>query len=279
MARGRNAGFERLLEIDPTIKLVQFIDGDCELVDGYLTAAASKMMARPDITVVTGRRVERYPKASIYNRLCNIEWGRDLGEIQSCGGDMMVRPEAFCAAGMFNPGMIAGEEPELCVRLRKAGGKIFRIDHDMTLHDAAIHHFGQWWKRAVRGGHAYAEGAAMHGRTPERHKARAVRSALMWGAVVPVTAIVCVIASVWWPWALMGTAVMLFGYVVLAVKVSRSMRNRGYDVFDSRIYAVSCIAAKFPGLVGMLQYWLNHLRGKQSTLIEYKQASTNGLKK
>lgn len=272
MARGRNAGFERLLEINPSIELVQFIDGDCELVDGYLDAATHSMHERPDITVVTGRRVERHPDASIYNRLCDIEWGREIGEIQSCGGDMMVRVDAFRAVGMFNPGMIAGEEPELCVRLRKAGGKILRVDHHMTVHDADMHTFRQWWKRAMRGGHACAEGAAIHGWSPERHKMREVRSTLLWGSVVPVLAVICAVVGIWWPLSLVGSVMMIAAYIVLAIKIARYMRGRGFGASDARLYAISCILGKFPGLLGIFQYWLNRLSGRKSELIEYKQA-------
>jgi hypothetical protein len=270
MARGRNAGFERLLDVFPDTELVQFIDGDCELVDGYLEAAVCMMQKRSDITVVTGRRIERYPEASIYNLLCDIEWSREIGDIRSCGGDMMVRSEAFYSAGMFNPNMIAGEEPELCVRLRKAGGLIFRIDHDMTLHDAAMHKFSQWWKRAVRGGHACAEGTALHGRSPERHKVHELYSTLMWGAVAPIVSIGCAIAAIWWPWALAIAALMLTGYMALAIKTTRYMRKRGFGTFEAKIYALSCIVAKFPYLIGITRYLLNRLRGRRSTLIEYK---------
>lgn len=273
MARGRNSGFRRLLDMKPDTEFVQFIDGDCELVDGYLESAVLAMMNHPDITIVTGRRLERHPDASIYNRLCAIEWGKDLGEIQSCGGDMMVRPEPFIAAGMFNTSMIAGEEPELCVRIRKAGGKIVRIDHDMTIHDAAMLKFSQWWRRAIRAGHASAEGCAIHGRSPERHNVRAVLSALFWGVSVPIVAVGFLIAAVWWPWAVMGSPITLFGYVALAAKISRSMQRKGFIAFDARLYAAACVLAKFPKSLGIFQFWLNRLRGRPSTLIEYKQAS------
>lgn len=273
MARGRNSGFKRMFDIAPEIEFVQFIDGDCELIDGYLEKAVDVMERRSDVTVVTGIRMERFPEASIYNRLCDIEWGRDIGEIRSCGGDMMVRCKAFRVAGMFNPEMIAGEEPELCVRLRKAGGKIVRINHEMTLHDAAITKFSQWWKRALRSGHAYAEGAAMHGRPPERHNMKNVRSALLWGAVVPIMAIGSAVTALWLPWTSIGFGIMLAGYIALAVKIFRHMKHKGFNASDALLYSTACIIAKFPCLIGMAQYWLNRLRGKRSSLIEYKHVT------
>ena len=45
------------------------------------------------------------------------------------------------AASGFNATLIAGEEPELCLRLRQKGWEIWRLDAEMTLHDAAMTKF------------------------------------------------------------------------------------------------------------------------------------------
>ncbi len=164
MARGRNAGFEHLLKVCPNIEFVQFVDGDCEVVEGWLERAVRTLIDKPDVAVVCGRRRERFPTVSIYNRLCDMEWTAPTGDSKACGGDAMMRVNALRTVGGFHPSMIAGEEAELCVRLRQRGYKVLRLDDEMTLHDAAMHHFDQWWTRAVRSGHAYAEGMALHGR-------------------------------------------------------------------------------------------------------------------
>jgi len=270
MARGRNAGFEWLMENYPQTEWVQFVDGDCEMVDGYLDAAVHTMLARPDITVVTGRRKERYPEASIYNRLCNMEWGREIGEIESCGGDMMVRTEAFKSVRMFNPGMIAGEEPELCVRLRKIGGKIYRIDQDMTIHDADMQKFSQWWTRAIRGGHAYAEGAALQGQSPERHKVRQVYSAVFWSGIIPIMTIFSAIGSLVFPGLIIVLFALLLSYLLLIVKIINYMQKKGVNKSEATLYSVFCAIGKFPNLIGIIRYWMHRLRGRKSTLIEYK---------
>lgn len=275
MARGRNAGFRRLMELEPTTRFVQFVDGDCQVCDGYLEAARQALIQRDDVAVVCGRRRERYPEASIYNRLCDMEWGRTLGEIDYCGGDMMVRAEVFRKVGMFNEAMIAGEEPEMCVRIRRAHGKIMRIDHDMTWHDAAMSRFSQWWRRAMRGGHAYADGAALHGKQPTRHNVRQVRSALFWGVAVPFVIVACGTVGFWWYPAWFGAATAIAGYPILGWKVARGMRRRGYDPADARLYAAACVIAKFPGALGIGRYWWNRSRRNPSTLIEYKTASIN----
>ena len=115
-ARARNAGFARLEQIDADVRFVQFVDGDCELVDGWLAQASGVLEERPEVAVVCGRRRERFPEQSIYNRLADLEWNTPVGEAKYCGGDAMMRVAAFRQVGGFNPDLIAGEEPELCVR-------------------------------------------------------------------------------------------------------------------------------------------------------------------
>src|SRR5688572_2789096 len=120
-ARARNAGFRRLRETRPGLTYIQFIDGDCELVEGWLEKAAAFLEAHPDVAVVAGRRRERSPERSIYNTLCAIEWdSHPHGEARACGGDAMMRVDALAAVNGYRPDLIAGEEPELCIRLRAA---------------------------------------------------------------------------------------------------------------------------------------------------------------
>ena len=162
-ARARNAGI-RALKTGASPDFVQFIDGDCMLDPGWITAALDFLIGAPEVAVVCGRRRERFPENSIYNRLCDAEWNTPIGEARACGGDALMRWEALMAVDGYNPDLIAGEEPEMCLRMRRLGWKIWRLDAEMTLHDAAILRFGQFWKRARRGGYAYAQGAAMYGR-------------------------------------------------------------------------------------------------------------------
>jgi len=116
--RARNEGFAALRALRPQLQYVQFIDGDCELVDGWMRAALSFMEQRKDVAVVCGRRRERSPDASVYNRLCDIEWNTPIGEASRCGGDSLMRVDAFAAAGGFQPTLMAGEQVE---KLAKSG--------------------------------------------------------------------------------------------------------------------------------------------------------------
>jgi GT2 family glycosyltransferase len=265
-ARARNEGFRRLLEVAPATELVQFIDGDCEIVPGWLEQARRELEARPDVAVVCGRRRERFPEATVYNRLCDLEWDTPIGEAEACGGDALMRVEPLRAAGGYRNSLIAGEEPELCLRLRTAGWKVVRLDAEMTRHDAAMSRFGQWWKRMTRAGHAFAEVSWLHRAGPLRLWARETRSNWFWGLLVPLLAII----PAWWTYGL--SLLLLLGYPVLAWRVYRGRRRRGDDPKAARAYAFFCVLGKFAAVAGQLRYHRNRLLGKQSKLIEYNQA-------
>lgn len=259
-ARARNAGLSRLWERWPDLRYVQFVDGDCALVPGWIEAGVAELEASPRLAVVCGRRREIRPGASIYNRLADLEWDTPAGDADACGGDALARAEALREVGGFDGRLIAGEEPELCVRLRARGWGIRRIAREMTRHDAAMTRVAQWWRRAVRGGHAYAEVHARHPATWGRE----VRSILAWGLALPVLALLSVAAfggrGAW----------VLAGYPVLWLRVLRRRAAGGDSLGDAALYASSCVAGKFPELAGALRFWWNRRRGRPARIIEYK---------
>ena len=254
-ARARNAGFERLLELAPELAYVQFIDGDCALREGWLAAAQAFLDAHADVAVVCGRRRERFPEASIYNRMIDAEWDTPVGEARACGGDALMRVAALKPVGGFDPLLIAGEEPELCVRLRQAGHRVWRLDAEMTWHDAALSRVSQWWKRCRRAGYAFAQGAAMHGAPPERHCVAETRRALLWGAGLPL---VIVLGLFFTPWALCLAG--LWG-----VKALR-LWAKGYPARE----AVFLTLGNLPEARGALEFYWKRWRGGPAKLIEYK---------
>lgn len=263
-ARARNTGFARLLEVEPQLEFVQFVDGDCEIVAGWLERAQSELVAHPDVAVVCGRRRERYPNLTIYNRLCDLEWDTPVGETKACGGDAMMRVTAFQQVGGYNPTIIAGEEPELCVRLRQRNWKILRVAAEMTWHDAQMTNFSQWWKRAVRAGHAYAEGVWLHGAPLERHWVKESRSIWLWGLFLPLLAL----GMAWQTYYL--SLLLLLGYPVMAYRIYRYAQGQGFKQQDSMLYALFCMLGKFPNLLGQLRFHLNRQLRRQNQLIEYK---------
>jgi len=264
-ARARNAGFDHLLSVEPQLDFVQFVDGDCEIVEGWIDRAEKALVANPNVAVVCGRRRERFPEQTIYNQLCDIEWNTPVGETKACGGDSMMRVEAFQQVGGFNPTLIAGEEPELCVRLRQNGWKIFRLDAEMTLHDAQMTRMGQWWKRATRAGHAYAEGSWLHGGEPERHWVKETRSIWLWGLFIPLLAL----GTAWLTHGL--SLLLLLVYPLQFIRTFLSLRRQNLSSKNAALYALSCTVGKFAQVEGALSFLRTRLKGSQSTLIEYKQ--------
>lgn len=274
-ARARNAGLATLRASMPGLGLVQFVDGDCELEAGWLDAAQAALRARPELAVVFGRRRERAREASIYNRACDLEWDVPVGDVQACGGDSLMRAAALIEVAGFDESLIAGEEPELCQRLRARGWHICRIDAPMTIHDAAMQRFGQWWRRAVRAGYVEAEGVARQGAAYPRR--RQVFSHLFWVFGVPLgVAVVSLVAaqlSQSVAAALLTVALMPLAYVVLWQRIRRHARTR-WPERDAACFATFCVLAKWPAVQGMITYWWRRLRGGPRRLIEYKGAGS-----
>ncbi|WP_299648935.1 glycosyltransferase family 2 protein [uncultured Tateyamaria sp.] len=259
-ARARNAGLERLRTHGARPDLVQLMDGDCELQPDWLDAAQTFLTDHPDVGIVFGRRRERFPEATIYNRLCDWEWDVPMGEARACGGDALMRMDALEAIGGYNPGLIAGEEPEMCVRMRAAGWKVWRIDAEMTWHDAAMTRLGQFWSRARRAGHAWAEGAAMHGAPPEQHCVADVRRVLIWGLVVPIAILLL---------ALLTSPLALILFAVYPLRVLRMARRGGGRRIDWE-RAGLVVLGQFAEAAGVIEFHLRRLTSRPRGLIEYK---------
>ena len=252
-ARGRNAGFAALQGVE----FVQFMDGDCTLAEGWIETAAHFLEHNPRVAIVCGRRRERFPEASVYNRLVDREWNRPPGPTAACGGDALVRAEAFSAAGGFDASLIAGEEPELCARLRAAGWEIHRLDAEMAAHDIEMTRFGQWWRRTRRGGFAAAQGAVVHGSAHQRSQRR---KALVWGVGLPIVALGGLAVT---PWAL---ALLL----LLPVQVVRLAARYGLGRRESWEWAIFTTLGKTPEALGVLEYHVRRLTGRAARLIEYR---------
>jgi GT2 family glycosyltransferase len=258
-ARARNEGLERLTA-EGAVDFVQFVDGDCELREGWIEAATAFLQDHPDGAVVCGRRRERFPDVSVYNRLCDWEWDTPIGQVRACGGDALMRYDALQQIGGFDPSLIAGEEPELCVRLRAKNWMIWRLDHEMTWHDVAMTRLGQWWQRNRRAGYAYAEGADMHGSLPERHRVREVRRALFWTGLPVILVLAATLID---PWILFG--LMIFPLQILRLAFRAKISGR--TAFERAIFMTF---AKWPEAHGVLEYHLRKRMGGKVEIIEYK---------
>ncbi len=275
--RARNAGCDRLLEIAPDVEFVQFVDGDCEVVDGWIERAAAEITCDPKLAVVCGRRRERFPHATIWNRLCDMEWNTPIGRSHACGGDALYRVSAFRSAGGFDSRLVAGEEPELCVRIRARGFEIERVDAEMTLHDVAMTRASQWWRRASRNGHAIVGALMIHGNDANHDWGRQLFRAVFWATSITVASIAAGIglfSALPWAWKL--TLAML-PIALLALVWARTFVNRsrrGDSVGDCALYATFVVAGKWAECAGAFQCWRDHASGRRSRWIEYKPIPT-----
>jgi glycosyltransferase involved in cell wall biosynthesis len=260
-ARARNAGYECLIAIAPHIEFVLFIDGDCQLARAWPATAIAFLHERPEVAAVAGRRREQDPQRSVYNWLCDREWDRPPGEAAELGGDIMVRLAAFRAEGGYRDDLIAGEEPELCVRLRAAGWRVWRLDEEMTTHDADMTRFGQWWRRTVRSGYAYAQGHYLHGAGPARHYAWEYRRAWLWGLVLPLACLGLGLA--FWPWGWLSLLIYPLQFL------RQTLRQTG-PLADRTTIALFQMLARFAEAAGQLRFLRDRLLGRQARLIEYK---------
>ncbi len=263
-ARARNEGFALITAKHPALDFVHFLDGDTLLIDAWLPAAIDALHNDPKSAVVSGRRRERFPEKSIFNRLCNIEWNKPVGKVWNFEGDALFRPHAFTQAGGFNASLIAGEEPEFCSRLRAKGWDILRIKDDMTWHDANMLHTSQWWKRESRAAYAYAESIAIYGSAYGLKRSLGI---LFWAAFLPLATL-----TLAWPTKGISFAVAACLYAILVFRAYRGMRPRADSAWHGFEYSLFCALGKFPMLQGTLQYWKRRLTGKQGQLIEYKGA-------
>lgn len=258
--RARAEGFTQLLALFPTIRYVQFVDGDSELLPNWIGTAADFLDGHPQVAAVTGRLRERHPERSIYNTLCAVEWDayRD-GETLFCGGNSMMRVGALREVGGFRSDLVAGEEPELCHRLHAAKWRIWLLPEGIAVHDAAMTRFGQWWTRAVRSGYACAQVAPLYGGFIAL--IRGIASAWFWTLGVPV------IVLMLWPW--LGTwallALLIYPAQVLRQAILGAGRGRGVWA-----WAVFSLLIKYPNFLGQMQRFLHQILRREARLIDYK---------
>ncbi len=258
-ARARNAGFDKALTLYKDSEFVQFIDGDCEMLQGWLEASVHFLQVHPKVAVVSGVLTERFPDKTIYNTLCNHEWIMPFGNVKSCGGNALMRVKAFKEAGGFLDSLIAGEEPEMCVRLRQKGWLIWHLNTHMMLHDANMLHLKQWWKRCKRSGYAFAEGSHLHGNAPEFHWVAESRRAIVWGAVLPIL----ILGSLLISWKL--CAMLLLIYPLQIIRLAFKTKQA-----SNWLIATHLVMSKFPEAAGQIEFYKRRIFKQKIGLIEHK---------
>ena len=208
----------------------------------------------PEVAAVCGRRRELYPDSSLYNWLCDQEWARPPGEAVACGGDVLIRVGALNETGGYRPTLPAGEEPELCLRLRERGWRIWRLDAEMTVHDARLTRFSQWWQRTARGGRAYLEVSRLHRSSPLRIWRKETMRSIWWAGILPLVVAI-------------GGLLSSYSFGLLLLYPSQIIRislRRGAGRIKSWEFATFMMLAKFAEFQGMIRYYLPLLQKRFS---------------
>jgi GT2 family glycosyltransferase len=260
-AIGRNAGWRAARG-----EFVLFLDGDTLLEPAFLPLALAAM-AEPAVAVVWGHRRETAPEQSPYVRALDLDWVYAPGIVPFCGGDALVRREVLAAVGGFDERLIAGEEPELCQRIRAAGSLILHIDAPMTLHDLGIGSFRQYWRRALRAGHAYAEVSRLTSASGQALWSAEARRNVVHGSAVAAAPAALAAAAI--AGALPLAAVAGAGVAVLA-RTYRRCAWKSESRLTLALYAVHSHLQQLPILCGQLAFHLDRLRGRRRPLIEYR---------
>ena len=274
-ARARNEGYQRLVGSHPELICIQFIDGDCEIVDDWLTFAVESLLSRPDHAIVTGWLHEKFPENSIYNRMGDLEWNSaGAGEVDTVGGIFMIRRRAFDSVGGFDPTVAAGEEPELCQRLIDRAWQIVRLNRDMAVHDLAMAKFGQWWRRMVRSGYGSMDVAHRFGVPTFRRNNWQVQIWSAWLVVLMAGGTVAGIAQ------FSSTSLLAFLLIFAAwpaqwLRVAVRTCRKGQTMRISVAYAFFIVIAFLPQIVGQITYFTDRLRNRSFRLIEYKSAASS----
>ena len=265
-AAGRNAGWRVA-----TGQWVLFLDGDTQLDHDFLPRALDEIGQASDLAAIWGHRRESRPAASIYNRVLDLDWIYPPGDTAFCGGDALFRRAALDAVGGFDDSLIAGEEPELCARLRAAGWRIRHIDAPMTRHDLAITQWRQYWRRAERAGHAYAEISARFAHLPDGLWRQDARRNRLHGAVLLGGTAITLAAAIG------GHPLVLAGALCTATAVLLRTAWRARWKCDSAatllLYAAHSHLQQLPILWGQLAWRRAQFSGRRRRLIEYKDPS------
>jgi glycosyltransferase involved in cell wall biosynthesis len=269
-ARARNAGYERLVKSLQQPDYIQFIDGDCELLPDWLPDAVRLLTLQKDLAIVAGRLKELHPEASIYNRLGEMEWNiQGAGDVDAVGGIFMIRREAFAAVGGFDASVPAGEEPELCQRLRQQGWRILRVDREMAWHDLAITHFSQWWRRQVRTGYGGLDVATRFGLANFRRNNIRARFWATWPLLAGVIGWIGQILA----GPMTGWLAFLMTLAILPAQIGRiALRTwkNGQPLGVALAYGFFTMLSFWPQLLGQWRYFLDWAISRTPRLIEYK---------
>jgi glycosyltransferase involved in cell wall biosynthesis len=262
-AIGRNAGWRAA-----TAPLILFLDGDTILNPDFVKTALPRF-DDPKVAAVCGHRRENDPPTSMYQRVLDLDWIMPSGKVSFCGGDVLMRRHMIEEVGGYDSNLIAGEDPEVCQRIRARGYLIDRLDMLMTWHDLGIHRWSQYWRRAIRTGHAYAEVSTRLRDTATplwQHESR--HNWLHASALVGLFGLGLVMTLLFMsPWPLLASVLL---FVLLSVRSAIKARWKSSSALTLFLYGLHSQFQHLPIAIGQFSYHYHRWRGQRRRLIEYK---------
>lgn len=243
-ARARNVGLRHARG-----RYVQLVDGDSVIQPGWMTGALDFLEANSDVSCAFGRCVEMHPDQSVYMKVCGLDWHIPPGERRFCGGNSMWRRSVIAANGFFDEGIQVGEEPELCYRVRHAGGRIVCLDLAMVHHDLGMYTFAQYWRRSVTSGRACASIAARFWRNPEKMW---LRETLL-NFAEPAAWLIIFVAAWQFFGAAIAVVVILAWWLGRALQIAITLRRRRIALVTAVMYGLHCQFTRFPAAIGQLK--------------------------
>ena len=261
-ARARNVGWRHARH-----EIVHFFDGDTIVHPQWLREAVAGVQD-PTIGCVFGRLEEIRPHASIYMRASAFDWYIPPGSCRFCGGVACFRRDTLGHLGGFREDLIAGEEPELCYRLRRSGLRIWRLDEPMALHDLGMTHFTQYWRRTVRSGWGYCVVAALCYRGKERLWLREnltnLTEVALWCCLLLWSVAACHPRGLY-----LLAALVAFRVAYIAART----RKRSNDLRALLFYGLHCQFRRIPFFVGQIKGVWFLFSGLSAKPIDYSVTS------
>jgi cellulose synthase/poly-beta-1,6-N-acetylglucosamine synthase-like glycosyltransferase len=262
-AIGRNAGWQVA-----HAPVILFLDGDTILHPDFVKNALP-YFEDPQVAIVWGHRRESQPETSVYQLVIDLDWIYPLGIAEFCGGDALIRRHILAEVNGYNPKLIAGEEPEMCQRIRARDYCILHVDLPMTLHDLAIHSWSQYWQRAIRTGYAMAEvSTLLRGTTTPLWQRESRRNWLHATALVSLFGLGFILTLFFKSLSPLFFSIII--YLLLSIRSALKARWKSNNWLTLSLYGLHSQFQHIPIVLGQLSYHYHRWRGQQRRLIEYK---------
>lgn len=261
VGRALNAGYRQLKKIAPDLRYVQFIDANCALDPDWITAATKFMERRPEVAIIEGRAMRANGSSILAPTLAQQRLMDAPGEIVAVRANTaFVRADAFEAAGGFRGDLLSCEMDDLCVRQRRRGGHIWRLESNMIIQEKR--RIG-WWRRSVLRGFDNAYAMSLHGGPPERRGVGETVRAVFWGVALPIGIVAAAIVGAFaasmlaplTPAPYVAAFILMSGAGVYVLRVFSSAVRRGPFRSASWGEAFGAVFGRFAEAAGVFRFW------------------------